>query len=130
MISRLREVTSKPLSRSISRPLLFFLILVNLPLSPVSRTHSHTHGTQSLLEMKVKSRSYPHRKKSNEYCVEGAERRKCSAAMHTSVRCLWRWRRMAVSGQLCRVAEGLSYHAKTLTHCHPPQKSDTRANSV
>ena len=25
---------------------------------------------------------------------------------------------------------GLSYHAKTLTHCHPPQKSDTRANSV
>jgi len=29
---------------------------------------------------------------------------------------------MAVSGQLCRVAEGLSYrdHAKTLSHRHPP----------
>jgi hypothetical protein len=43
------------------------------------------------------------------------------AAMHTSVRWLWKWRKMAVSGQLCRVAEGLSYHAKTLTHRHPPK---------
>jgi type III secretory pathway lipoprotein EscJ len=30
------------------------------------------------------------------------------AAMHTSLLFLWKWRRMAVSGQLCRVAEGLS----------------------
>jgi hypothetical protein len=39
---------------------------------------------------------------------------------------------MAVSGQLCRVAEGLSYHAKTLAHRPPPspQKSDTCANPV
>ena len=41
--------------------------------------------------------------------------------------------RISVSGQLCRVAEGLSYHAKTLTHGHPPpspQKWDTCVNPV
>ena len=40
---------------------------------------------------------------------------------------------MAVSGQLCRVAEGLSYKDITLAHrCPPPslQKSDTCANPV
>jgi hypothetical protein len=40
---------------------------------------------------------------------------------------------MAVSGQLCRVAEGLSYHDIELAHRHPPpspQKSDTCANPV
>ena len=98
-----------------------------------------THGTQSLVE--------------NDYCVEGAGEEEeeeiysqsaenACAAMHTSVRCLWRWRRIAVSDQLCRVcrvcrvcwvAEGLSSHAKTLTNLHPPpspQKSDTCANPV
>ena len=55
------------------------------------------------------------------------------AAMHTSVRYVWTWRRMAVRGQLCRVAEGLSYKDITLAHhCPPPspQKSDTCANPV
>ena len=82
------------------------------------------------------------------------------AAMRTSVRFLWRLRRMAVSGQLCRVAEvcvcvcvcvsvcvcvclycvcvcgcvcGLRYKHITLAHRHPPpspQKSDTCANPV
>jgi hypothetical protein len=38
-----------------------------------------------------------------------------------------------VSGQLCRVAEGLIYRAYALTHRHPPpslQKSETCANPV
>ena len=40
---------------------------------------------------------------------------------------------MAVSGQLCRLAEGMSYQDITLAHRHPPpsqQKSDTCANPV
>ena len=40
---------------------------------------------------------------------------------------------MAVSGQLCRVAEGLSYHYITLAHLHPPpspHKSETCAIPV
>jgi hypothetical protein len=40
---------------------------------------------------------------------------------------------MAVSGQLCRVTEGLSYQYITLAHRHPPpspQKSDTCAIPV
>jgi DNA-binding sugar fermentation-stimulating protein len=40
---------------------------------------------------------------------------------------------MAVSGQLCRVAEGLSYKDITLAHRHPPpspQKSEKCAKHV
>jgi hypothetical protein len=53
------------------------------------------------------------------FCLEGAERRKC-VAMHTRVRVLWRWIGMSVSGQLCWLAEGLSYNDITLAHSHPP----------
>ena len=38
-----------------------------------------------------------------------------------------------MSGQLCRLAEGLSYNDITLAHSHPlpsPQKSDTCGNPV
>jgi hypothetical protein len=40
---------------------------------------------------------------------------------------------MTVSGQLCRVDEGLRYNDITLAHINPPpspQKLDTRANPV
>jgi len=65
--------------------------------------------------------------------AQSAENAFSFAAMQTSVRVLCRWMKMAVSGQLCRVAEGLSYNGITLAHRHPPpsqQKWDTCANHV
>jgi hypothetical protein len=65
-----------------------------------------TKALNVLLQNVLKSRSDPTSifTEKNPICTawKAQSAENARAAMHTSVRFLWKWRRMAVSGQLCR----------------------------
>ena len=103
----------------------------------LERSRNLRHGTECLiengLEIPVIRTSIFTEKNPTSTAWRAQSAENARTAMHTSVRVLWRWRRMAVSGQLYRVAECLSYKDITLAHRNPPpspQKWDTCENPV